>query len=273
MKNALLQMVLFFLPFQMLAQKLHSPLRDYYTGVGTYSKTHCDVFSFTNNQAALTSIKSKTAGLYAEHKFFLKEMGLYTTAIAFPIRNGGIGVQLNYFGYSEYNESQAGIAYGKKLGKLVDLGVQFDYYHLQVAGYGSAGTIGFQIGSIFNLSDVFRVGMHVYNPAGSRFGKSSTEKLASIYTMGFGYDLTKEVFISIAISKEENRPVHINAGLHYQFAESFFARLGILTDTGSPYIGVGLLWNIFRFDVAVNYHPQLGISPAMLLAIDLDRKE
>ena len=273
MKNALLQMVLSFFSFQMLAQNLHSPMRDSYTDLGTYSKNQCDVFSFAHNQAALSSIKNKTAGLYAEHKFFLKEMGLYTTAIAFPIRNGGIGLQLNYFGYSEFNESQVGIAYGKKLGKLVDVGVQFDYYHLHMAGYGSAGTIGFQVGAIFNLSDVFRVGMHVYNPAGGRFGKNSSEKLASIYSMGFGYDLTKQVFISTVINKVENRPVHINAGLHYQFAESFFARFGVLTDTGSPYMGIGLLWNIFRFDVAVNYHPQLGISPAMLLAIDLDRKE
>jgi hypothetical protein len=142
-----------------------------------------------------------------------------------------------------------------------------------MAGYGSAGTIGFQVGAIFNLSDVFRVGMHVYNPAGGRFGKHSTEKLASIYSMGLGYDLTKQVFISTVINKEENRPVHFNVGLHYQFAESFFARVGILTDTGSPYMGIGLLWNFFRLDVAVNYHPQLGISPAMLLAIDLDHKE
>ena len=116
-------------------------------------------------------------------------------------------------------------------------------------------------------------GFHVYNPIGGNFGKNTNEKLASIYNAGFGYEASSQVFISAEIIKEENRPVNVNAGLQYIFAKQFFARIGIVTESTSPYVGFGLRWKEFRLDATVSYHPQLGFTPGLLLIYQFEKKE
>ena len=238
----------------------------------TYSKQFTDVFSFTNNQAALSFLKNASAGVYSEQRFLLKETSLYSMAIALPTSAGGFGVQANYFGFSDYNESQLGVAYGKNLGKMVDIGAQFNYYDVRIAGYGSTGTVNFEFGAIFHLTEKLHFGIHAYNPVGGRFGKNTDEKLASRYTVAAGYEASKQVFISVEIVKEENKPVNVNARLQYVFAKQFFARAGIEAQSTSPYAGIGLLWDNFRLDITVSYHPQLGFTPGMLLIYQFNKK-
>jgi hypothetical protein len=248
-----------------LAQTIHSPVQPQYVQFGAYSKNFQDAFSFVSNQASLSSSKQACAGAYSEQRFLLKELNLSTIAVAVPLKSGGVGFQANYFGVSDYNESQVGIAYAKKLGSMVDIGVQFNYYMLRIAGYGSYNTVNFEIGTIFHPTEKLHLGLHAYNPVGGKFGKNSSEKLASVYKAGFGYEASKQVFISAEIIKEENKPVNVNAGLQYVFAKQFFVRTGIATESGSPYAGAGLHWKNLRLDVAVSYHPQLGFSPGLML--------
>ncbi len=273
MRRAFAQLALSIISLNCFSQIVHSPIQAHYVHAATYSKEFADVFSFTNNQAALSSLKNAGIGVYGEQRFLLKEASMYSLAFALPTSAGGFGFQANYFGYSDYNESQLGIAYGKKLGKLADIGTQFNYYQIRIAGYGSASTMNFEIGAMFHLSEKFHFGLHVYNPVGGRFGKNTDEKLASIYKAGAGYEASKQVFISAEIVKEENRPVNVNAGLQYAFAKQFFARAGIETQSSSPYGGIALLLNDFRIDIAVSYHPQLGLTPGMLLIYQFNKKE
>ena len=198
---------------------------------------------------------------------------MYSMAVAVPSATGCFGLQANYFGFSDYNESQLGIAYAKHLGKMTDIGVQFNYYNVRITGYSSAGTVNFEVGAIFHLSEKFHLGLHAYNPVGGKFGKNTAEKLASVYKMGAGYEASKQVFISAEIIKEENKPVNINAGLQYVFAKQFFARIGIESEPSSPYGGVGLSWSLFRLDISVSCHPQLGFIPGMLLIYYFNNKQ
>jgi hypothetical protein len=265
-KKTFCQLALFlFLTIHSPAQTIHSPVKPGYIQFGAYSRNFSDVFSFVSNQAALSSLKQGGAGVYSGRRFFLKELNLSTLAIAVPVKNGGIGFQAIYFGFSDYSESQLGIAYAKKLGSLVDIGVQFNYYMVRISGYGNAGAVNFEIGMLFHPTEKFHLGFHVYNPAGGGMGKNSNEKLASIYQAGMGYEVSDQLFLSTEIVKEENKPVNINAGLQYVFAGTFFMRAGIATQPASPFAGAGLRWKLFRLDITVDYHPQLGFSPGLLL--------
>jgi hypothetical protein len=57
-------------------------------------------------------------------------------------------------------------------------------------------------------------------------GKNDEEKLASVYSMGIGYDASEKFFMSIEIEKEENKPVNVNAGLQYKFLSQLLTRIG-----------------------------------------------
>jgi len=247
------------------SQVTRRPVASPYLGFGAYSTSHVDVFSANNNQAALAQIKKTSGGVYGERRFLLSDLNYYTATGCITTSSGNFGVQAGYFGFSDYNETQLGLAYGRKLGSKLDVGVQFDYNALQVAGYGKTSAINFQIGTILHLSEKLHAGFHAYNPVGGKFGKDNQEKLASVYTGGMGYEASDKFFLSAEIKKEENKPVTVNAGLQYKFLPQLLVRGGIATGTSVVYAGVGLQLKSLRLDITTSHHPQLGISPGLML--------
>ena len=253
-------------------QSLRQPISAVYLGLGAYSTEHTDVFSFVNNQAALAQVKGTTVGVYGEQRFLLSATSVYTAALAIPSKMGNFGVSVKYLGFKNFNENQIGLAYARSLGKKVNIGVQFNYYGYKVPAYNNANTVNFELGAVVHLTDQLNVGVHVYNPVGGKLSKTD-EKLTSAYKFGLGYDASDRFFVSAEIVKEENFPVNMNAGIQYQFAKQFFARAGLASATSTGYAGVGLAWDNFRLDISGSYHPQLGISPGLLLIMKLGKKE
>jgi len=251
-------------------QSLRQPVAAIYLGQSSYSTQFGDVFSYLNNQAALAQIKNVTAGVYGERRFLLSATSLYTVAVAIPTKNGNFGVNIKYSGFKNFNESQAGIAYARSLGSKVDVGIQFNYYGYKVPAYNSASTVDFEIGAIVHLTDKLNMGVHMYNPVGGKFS-TSNEKLTAAYKIGFGYDVSENFFLSTEITKEERFPVDVHTGIQYQFARQFFARVGIASATSTGYAGFGVSWSNFRLDVTGSYHPQLGVSPGLLLIMDFNK--
>ena len=255
------------------SQTLRRPVAAPYIGFGAYSFNHTDVFSFTSNQASLAQLHHAAAGVYAERRFMLSELNTYTAAIALPTRSGNFGLKAVYSGFSDYNETQIGLAYARSLGSKVDIGVQFNYNGIAIAGYGNASAISFEAGSIFHITDKLIAGFHINNPVGGKYGKDQQEKLPSVYTAGLGYDASEKFFFSAEIIKEEDQPVNVNAGLQYKFIPQLLARAGMSSATSSVWFGLGLSLKSFRLDVTSSYHPQLGITPGLLLLFNFKGKE
>jgi hypothetical protein len=254
------------------SQTLRRPVAAPYIGFGAYSFNHTDVFSFSSNQASLAQLKNAAAGVYGERRFMLSELSNYNAAIGLPTRSGNFGLKAGYSGFSDYNETQIGLAYARRLGNKVDIGVQFNYNGIRLAGYGNASAISFEAGTIFHISDKLHTGFHINNPVGGKFGKDQQEKLPSVYTVGFGYDASEKFFFSAEVIKEEDQPVNVNAGLQYKFIPQLLARAGMSSATSSAWIGLGLSLKSFRLDVTTSYHPQLGITPGLLLIVPLTPK-
>ena len=195
----------------------------------------------------------------------LQELAFYNASLALPTHSGNFGFDARYFGFSDYNETQLGLAYGRSLGSKVDVGVQFNYYNVQIPTYGNASVINFEAGAILHLTEKLNAGIHVYNPVGGKFGKDEQEKLSSVYSGGIGYEASDKFFISAEIEKEEDQPVNVTAGLQYKFLPQLLARGGISTAASSMYLGIGVAWKTIRLDVTTSYHQQLGLTPGLML--------
>jgi hypothetical protein len=246
-------------------QTVHSSLSAPYTRIGTYSKHFTDAFSSVANQGSLAGSSATTAGIYTERKFLLKELSSFLAAVVVPVRQGGIGLNVQYAGNTDFNRSKMGLAYARKLDEKISLGVQFNYHTIRVSSYGNSGVVTVELGTLWQLNKNLRAGIHVYNPLGGKFGKQATEKLAAVYTMGLGYEASDKFFLSTEIVKEEDLPVTVNAGLQYQFATQFFIRAGILTATGVYLAGAGFKKKGYRLEMVSSFHPQLGFTPGVLL--------
>jgi len=255
------------------SQNLHRPILATYTGFGAYSRNNSDVFSFTTNQASLAQLKNASAGVFGEKRFLLTELNNYTAAVGLPTKSGNFGLKAGYYGFSDYNETQLGLAYARKLGNKVDIGAQFNYNGIRIAGYGSDAAVGFEIGTVLHVTDKLHAGVHLINPVGGKFGKNQEEKLASFYTFGLGYEASEKFFVSTEIIKEEDQPVNVNAGVQYKFISRLLVRAGMSTNTSTAWLGIGLTLKSFRVDVTTSYHPQLGITPGLLLLFNFKSAE
>ena len=256
----------------LLSQSLRYSLAQPYISLSAYSSKQNDPLSFTGNQAALAQLKSAGVGVFGERRFLLSETSTYTLGASLPTRMGNFGIQLNYAGFKNFNENKICLAYARKLSKLLDVGVQFNYYGYRIPAYGNASTINFEIGALIHLTDRLNAGIHVYNPVGGKLGKSKDEKLASAYKFGLGYDASDRFFISCEIIKEEDKPVNIIAGLQYHFVKQFFIKAGFISESTTAYAGAGVAWKNLRLDISSSYHPQLGFSPGILLIMNFKSK-
>jgi hypothetical protein len=255
------------------SQALKKPIAASYIGLGAYSMHHVDVFSVTSNQASLAQIKNISVGVYGEKRFLLAETNMYSAIVAVPTKDGNFAFQADYFGFKNYNESQLGIAYARNLGKNFDLGIKFNYYSFRIPGFESPSAVNFEIGAIVHLTENLNAGVHFYNPVGGKLSKTENDKLSSIYSFGVGYEVSEIFMISAEIVKPKNMPVNVDAAMEYNFAKKFFARFGIASQNGSPFAGAGVSWENFRVDVSASYHPQLGISPGLMLIMNFKKKK
>lgn len=240
-----------------------------YIGLEAYSKQQVSPFSFTGNPAALAQVKHAGFGLYGERRFMLSPLASYCLAAAFPTRLGNFGLQFNYAGYKNFNENRIGLAYARSLGKKFDIGIQFNYYGYRIPGYGNASTINFEAGALLHFTDQLHFGIHIYNPVAGKLGKGSKEKLAAVYKAGLGYDASDHFFVSASVTKEEDKPVSVMAGIQYHFSGLFFVRTGIVSESTVFFAGAGVRWKKLRVDISVSHHPQLGFSPGILLIMNL----
>ncbi len=254
------------------AQSLRKPIAGSYIGLGAYSLNHVDAFSITSNQASIAQLKNPSFGVYGERRFMLGATNMFSAVFVLPTTQGNFGIQADYFGYKNFNESQLGLVYGRSLGKKLDLGVKFNYYSFKIPAYQTSSAVTFEIGAIAHLTDRLHVGVHTYNPVGGKLSKTDDEKLTSTYTFGVGYELGESFIISAEIFKQEDLPINVNAGVQYNFSKQFFARAGINSQNESPYAGAGVSWNNLRLDVSASYHPQLGFSPGLMLLVNFKSK-
>jgi hypothetical protein len=199
-------------------------------------------------------------------------LGLYQLAAIVPTSSGNFGVKGGYFGSPDYNEAQIGLAYGRNLGSKVSLGAQFNYNSFQVAGYGNANSINFEVGTIFHISNQLQAGFHVYNPLGTKLNKNEEEKLPAIYSMGIGYEPSEALLISTEIKKTEDQPVDVRAALQYTIDKKIIAAAGFTSASSAYYFGAGIVLNGFRLDAVATVHPQLGITPGIMLLFNGDKK-
>ncbi|HEY0272101.1 MAG TPA: hypothetical protein VGC22_02900, partial [Chitinophaga sp.] len=233
-------------------------------GLGVYSHHFQQVFSTVQHPAALARQGAFTAGVYTERRFLLKATNVYAAAIAVPAGPGGFGLNVQHFGYADYQEQQLGFGYGRHLGKLVAIGLQTDYFVKSIAGYGKAAVTTFNGGIMVQVSPQVQLGMDVFNPVQRRLDKPGEEQLAALYTLGAGYE-GSQFYISAALTAQQQQPLLTRVAAEYVLVKQLALQAGIATNAQYNFAGISLRWSRLRIDMAGSYHPQLGITPSATL--------
>lgn len=202
----------------------------------------------------------------------LSETSMYSAIVGLPTPSGNFAFMTNYFGYSDYNESQISLAYARKITDKVDIGAAFNYYGIRIPAYNNASAFHFQLSSIFHLTEQLHTGIHIYNPFSARIGKNPANSLASLYVAAIGYEWSKEVFTSIEIIKEQDKPAAIHTGIQYKPIAQLTGSAGYTSSLNQFYFGIGYTHRQLRLDFSASIHQYMGLSPGLLLTYLLQPK-
>ncbi len=222
-----------------------------------------------HNPAVLSEIRKNTVSVGYENRFQMKELSSMTASGSITTKPVDIGLQLGRYGYSEYNETQGGIAAARQFAKQFTMGVALNYYSVYLSpDEGSKGTVIAQIGLLSEVLDHFYVGFHAYNPFQTNIDVGVTElHIPSVFSLGGAYHFGESVIWVAQADKEVDNPVTWRTGFEYQVVKEFSVRLGGYgSNSFVPSFGASVNMYDIYLDVNFERHPTLGFNSIAALS-------
>lgn len=245
-----------------------------HSATGGTNVTAQNVFSAHNNPAGIAFVKTVGFGLYTDLPYIVKGINNFNLSAVVPVQKfGSFGVDINYFGYSAYNEVKAGISYARNFGDIVSAGIKFDYLKINIADNGSKNLFAFGIGLQYQAFKVLRIGANVYNPISMDVDNTAKEKLATNFSLGLAYIPSKKLTITLDGEKEIDQEVNFKAGIEYRPMKPLFLRVGAATNPTLITFGLGTEFKNFKIDASASWHLQLGITPQISLVYNFKKKD
>lgn len=229
--------------------------------LGNVNTVFKDEQSLLGNQAGLGALDNYAVVAAAQRRFMLSELDAVAAGFALPTRSGTFGLLLQNFGYEEFRQQKASLAYARQLFEHFYAGAAFDYYHTRIPEYGSQGAVSFQAGLLAELGSQVTIGAHVANPARVAIGEE--DRLPALFSLGLGWTPSPKAFLSIELEKDIDFPLRAKGGIEYRAAEPVYLRAGFASNPTTAHFGIGLiLKEKIKVDVSASYHQVLGFSPS-----------
>lgn len=181
-----------------------------------------------------------------------KQIGLL-----WPNRNRGVWIaHYHHFGDAAYNEQQATAGYGLDVSEAVHVGVVGQYSRLAVddGWYEAQQWLGAAAFTRINLLKNFSLCM-----IGSYLPWQ--EKRQWGLRIGAVYRPTPTLLT--VIETEYNQRFRFHYGMEYCYRDNYFLRAGFATNPTILTFGGGLRINQYRFDLSIESHSALGITPQL----------
>lgn len=215
------------------------------------------------NPAALAHAQNYSVTLLYENRYITKELGNSVASLAIPTKYVNVGASFSYFGYASYNEMLASVTLARSFGKVLHIGLEFDYYTLYLSpSERYRGTVTAQVGVQLQVLPNLMIGFNVFNPVFSKIKTDLiTKPLPSVFSLGTNYQLHEKVSWLVQLDKEVHSPMRWATGFEYAPFEEFTVRVGAYGfDYFVPTLGVGLAFDGFRFNLQTEYRHPLGLT-------------
>lgn len=227
------------------------------------SVTVYNLWSVYTNQAGLGYLEEMSIGAYHQAGY-VTEQNLQGIAFALPTKTGTISASYSYYGFSQYNESQVGIAFGRSFTKYFAIGIQLNYLHTHIAGdYGNASSVNFEIGILSQPIDNFFIGAHIYNPS---YTKMKDEDVPTILKIGASYLFSDKLLLGVETESDMKNKAIFKTGLNYYLIEAVSLQAGISTNPSIYSFGVGFHLKTIHANVGFQKHQTLGFTPSFTLS-------
>ena len=249
------------------AQGITAPQAAPYPSMTAYSRSFTDALSPLSQPASLVSLQRPSVALYGERRFLLPELGYYQLGLGIPAGSGRFGLLAAFDGNPLSSRSSVSLGYARRLGKLLDLGLRFNYHAVRLAGYGQAQAPSVDGGARLQVTDKLQAGFSVLHFSRNGTGKNNEGAPPLVVALGAGCELSAKLFLTAQVEKEAQRPASLVAGFLYRVLPLLELRAGIASATSQVWCGAGIRVRSMMFHAIAQYHPQLGFTPSLLLVL------
>ena len=237
------------------------------TAMGNASAAVKDLWSVNANPAGITGQTSPTAGLNYARYFYGDELAEQNFAFVLPFKNNYAAFSINRYGINEFNEIKAGLALAKKFGEEFSVAVKANIHQVKISNYGNATTFSVDVGANYALSKQINFGLYVNNPSSQKYKAAVIAvPIPTSIHLGATYQPSNKVIIATTVTKTIDQKFDVAVGVDYKFQEMLSLRGGLSTTSFKQYLGIGLNYEKFLLDIAVESHPQIGYTPQIGLS-------
>lgn len=231
-----------------------------------------DAFSFTSNQAILAAQEDTKVGTSYINRYFIKGLYQFAGALSFPAAGGGAGISVMHLGYTGFASTQVGAAYGKRLSRWADIGVQFNLHRTMLSGYGAYSSPGFELGFLLHPADHLVAGVQVRNPVSIR----PQSNPAAVYISQVGYSASRVFAVLLSLEKEESSPADTRVQLLYSPSPLLFTAVGYSSLRNACSLAVGIHWQHYGLRIYSAFEQMTGLSSGLQFSFcsaDLQKTE
>jgi len=220
------------------------------------------------NQAALATLERPACFLHCANGFLLPELSFGAFCLSLPAKPGTFAFSGSYSGTSALHELQAGLLFGRSLGKIVRAGLGMHYIEMGSCAFNHSfhtiiPTFGIQVIPHKSMT----LGAVVFNPANMQFTPECSRKIPVAIAAGFAYHAGDNLLVCMEFSKESGQKPILAGGMEYLLLKRITLRFGF---AGGQYprfsLGIGLQFSALKTDLSLMHHQVLGSSPAITLS-------
>ncbi|MFW5820239.1 MAG: hypothetical protein ACOCWA_03050 [Bacteroidota bacterium] len=227
------------------------------------------IWSVHHNQAGLGFFPHFAVGFHHENKYVIPENNLHAVGLTYPVNAGTFGLSYSYFGFSAYNESKIGLAFGKQFGNGFAAGIQLNYHHhYREQDYGNRNTLSIEGGIQYKAGENVAFGAHLFNPTRSKISPYDRDTIPTVFRTGVSITPTDESLLLFQLEKSLNYKMRIQTGIQYLIMESLYLRGGVMTQPFTASFGLGYEIGKLSADVAFSRHRIIGFTPHFSLQFE-----
>lgn len=202
--------------------------------------------------------KIYAAIFYSPSPFQLSQLSNYGILGAMNVEYFDIGASINSFGFSLYRETSSSIVLAKRLYESFDVGIGFHISHLFIDQYGSATTIVFDIGGIYNFSENLKFGFSLQNLSRATFG--GDDDIPQVLSTGISYKIIDQALVNFDVVKDIRYEPALRPSIEFSPHEILIVRAGIQTGSSRLFGGIGLRIIGIGIDYGIATHAELGLT-------------
>ncbi|TDI78692.1 MAG: ComEA family DNA-binding protein [Caldithrix sp.] len=261
----------------LICRNLQAGLGDFPVGArslamaGTYVALANTADALFLNPGGLSQITGTEISLFYQKPFGLDDVNIGSVSASFPLWRTRLNLGLLSLGNSLYQEQVFLIAYSKSYQERIYCGIGLKYQSVEIAGYGSDGTLGIDIGWVVAIHQQLSLGFAAKNINRPSIGKSR-EKLPQTFSTGLALYPHPRMILNLEIFKDVRFEQEIRFGVEFKAFDNLALRTGTANNPSRFSAGFGIRVNRFTVDYAFFTHNDLGLTQQMSFSIHFGRK-